>query len=184
LLLSEIVADFPTKFPSRVLLCPGLEVPVKSHSLCHGFFLRNSIPNWWLLFNNETINDEIFQLQNKPRCRACVRSKPSISQSLLCPRANRVVGGTGLRSTSGPFQRKRSPIQSLVIPRSVQFIDSSVFCDVKLSSCNIEWENDRFVVENVFLIVFLNHKLIRNFSNSSDITISSSIEILRRSCFR
>jgi hypothetical protein len=99
---------------------------------------RNSIQNWWPLFNSETINAEIFHVQHKPRCRACVRSKPLISQSLLCPRANRVVGETGIRSTGGPFQHKRSPIQSIVIPRSVQFIDSSVFCEVKLSSCNIE----------------------------------------------
>jgi hypothetical protein len=51
-----------------------------------------------------------------------------------------------------------------MIPRSIQFID-------------IESGNDRFVVENDFLIDILSHKLIRNLSKSSNITIPSSIEI-------
>jgi hypothetical protein len=70
-----------------------------------------------------------------------------------------------------------------VIPRSVQFIDGSAFCHVKLSSCEIESGDDRFVFEHEFLIDILDHKLIHNFSNSSDITIPFSIQILGPSCF-
>jgi hypothetical protein len=77
-----------------------------------------------------------------------------------------------------------SSLQSIVIPRSVEFIDVSAFYDAELSSCEIESGNDRFIVEHEFLIDNLSHKLIRNFSNSSDITIPSSIEILGTSCFR
>jgi hypothetical protein len=71
-----------------------------------------------------------------------------------------------------------------VIPRSVQFIDGSALCGVKLSSWDIESGNDTFVIEHEFLINFLDHELICNFSNSSDTTIPSSIEILGPSCFR
>jgi hypothetical protein len=81
------------------------------------------------------------------------------------------------------FAFSSSSLQSIVIPHSVQFIDGSAFCDVELSSCDIESANDRFVIENESLIDILDHKLIRNFSKSSDITILSSIEILGPSCF-
>jgi hypothetical protein len=76
-----------------------------------------------------------------------------------------------------------SSLESIVIPRNVQFIEGSAFCSVKLLSCELESRNDRFVVANEFLIDFLNHILIRDFSNSSDIAIPSSIEILGPSCF-
>jgi hypothetical protein len=57
------------------------------------------------------------------------------------------------------------------------------FCAAELSSCDIECGDNRFVVENECLIDILDHKLIRSFSKSSDITIPSSIEILEPSCF-
>jgi hypothetical protein len=55
-----------------------------------------------------------------------------------------------------------------VIFRSVQFIDGSPFRPVKLSLCDIECGDDKFVVENEFLIDIYSQKMIRHFS---DITI-------------
>jgi hypothetical protein len=76
-----------------------------------------------------------------------------------------------------------SSLQSLIIPRSVQFIDGSAFILLSLSSISIESGNEYFVVENDFLIDVIHHKLIRNFSDSSNIEITSDIEILGSSCF-
>jgi hypothetical protein len=76
-----------------------------------------------------------------------------------------------------------SSLQSIVIPRSVQFIDGSAFIGLTLSSISIETGNDIFVIENDFLIDIVDHKLIRNFSNSSEILIPWNIEILGSSSF-
>jgi uncharacterized protein YajQ (UPF0234 family) len=76
-----------------------------------------------------------------------------------------------------------SSLQSIVIPRNVRFIDGSAFINVRLSSISIESENEIFVVENDFLIDILHHKLIRNFSKSSEIEIAETIEILGSHCF-
>jgi hypothetical protein len=76
-----------------------------------------------------------------------------------------------------------SSFQSIVIPRSVQFIDGSAFIGTSISSISIELENELFVVENNFLIDVLDHKLIRNFSKSSNIEIGRNIEILGSQCF-
>jgi predicted metal-binding protein len=77
----------------------------------------------------------------------------------------------------------RSSLQSIVIPRHVEFIDGSAFLDVSLSSISIESENDIFVIENDFLIDVVHHKLIRHFSKSSEIDIGNNIEILESNCF-
>jgi hypothetical protein len=45
-----------------------------------------------------------------------------------------------------------SSLQSIVIPRNVQFIDGSAFCNVELSSITIENGNTTFVGENHLLI--------------------------------
>jgi hypothetical protein len=45
-----------------------------------------------------------------------------------------------------------SSLQSIEIPRNVQFIDGSVFVDVTLSSISIESGDAIFVMENDFLI--------------------------------
>jgi hypothetical protein len=71
-----------------------------------------------------------------------------------------------------------SSLQSIVIPRNVQFIDGSAFMDMTLSSISIESGNEIFVIEHDFLIDILHHKLIRNFSKSSAIEIGNNIEIL------
>jgi predicted transcriptional regulator len=76
-----------------------------------------------------------------------------------------------------------SSLQSIKIPRNVQFIDGSAFELTKLNSISIEAGNDIFHVEYDFLIDILHHKLIRNFSVSSNIEIPQTIEILGSSCF-
>jgi hypothetical protein len=48
---------------------------------------------------------------------------------------------------------------------------------------SIEAGHERFALQNDFLVDFVNHRLIRNFSSSSTIRISSDIEILGSSCF-
>jgi hypothetical protein len=74
-------------------------------------------------------------------------------------------------------------IQSIVIPRNVQFIDVSAFLDVTLSSITIESGNDIFIVENGFLLNVVDHKLIRNFSPFSEVEIPRHVEIIGSSCF-
>jgi hypothetical protein len=54
---------------------------------------------------------------------------------------------------------------------------------VTLSSISIESGNEYFVIEQEFLIDIIHHKLIRNFSSSSDVEIPSNIEILGSECF-
>jgi uncharacterized protein YuzB (UPF0349 family) len=70
-----------------------------------------------------------------------------------------------------------------VIPRNVQFIDGFASIGVTLSSISIESGNEIFVIENDFMIDVLHHKLIRNFSRSSNLEIVSDLEILGLSCF-
>jgi hypothetical protein len=65
----------------------------------------------------------------------------------------------------------------------VQFIDGSAFTNTKLDSFFIEAESDVFHVEHEFLIDIVHHKLIRNFSDSSNIEIPRMIEIFGSSCF-
>jgi hypothetical protein len=76
-----------------------------------------------------------------------------------------------------------SSLQSIVIPGSVQFIDGSAFEDTTLNSISIEAGNDVFRVEHEFLIDIVHHRLIRNFSFSSDIEIPRTMEMLGSSCF-
>jgi hypothetical protein len=76
-----------------------------------------------------------------------------------------------------------SSLESIVIPRNVEFIDGSAFIDVSLSSISIESGNDIFVIEGDLLIDVFHHKLIRNFSLSSSIEIGRNIEILGSKCF-
>jgi hypothetical protein len=76
-----------------------------------------------------------------------------------------------------------SSLQSIVIPRNVQFIDGSAFINVTLLSISIESGNEIFVIEHDFLIDILHHKLIRNFSKSSSIEIGMNIEIVGTNCF-
>jgi hypothetical protein len=76
-----------------------------------------------------------------------------------------------------------SSLHSIVIPRNVQFIDGSAFIGVTLSSISIESGNEIFVIEHDILIDVVDHKLIRNFSTSSEIEIGRDIEILGSNCF-
>jgi hypothetical protein len=70
-----------------------------------------------------------------------------------------------------------------VIPQNVQFIDGSAFQSTELNYISIEAGNDIFSVEYDFLIDIVHHKLIRNFSISSNIEIPRMIEILGSSSF-
>jgi hypothetical protein len=76
-----------------------------------------------------------------------------------------------------------SSLESILIPRNVQFIDGSAFCNVKLSSITIESGNTPFVVEQNLLIDIIFHKLISNFSKSSKVDIPNHFEIICSSCF-
>jgi hypothetical protein len=76
-----------------------------------------------------------------------------------------------------------SSLQSIVIPRNVQFIDGSAFCNVPLSSISIESGNNTFIIQNDLLIDIICDKLIRNFSRSSKVDIPNHIEILVRNVF-
>jgi hypothetical protein len=76
-----------------------------------------------------------------------------------------------------------SSLRSNVIPRNVRFIDGSAFLEVNLSSISIESRNEIFVIENDILIDVIDHKLIRNVSESLEIEISSNIEIFGSNCF-
>jgi hypothetical protein len=71
-----------------------------------------------------------------------------------------------------------SSLQSIVIPRSVQFIDDSAFEETKLNLISTEAGNDIFHVEHEFLIDIEHDELVRVFSISSSIEISRTIEIL------
>jgi hypothetical protein len=76
-----------------------------------------------------------------------------------------------------------SSLQSILIPGSVQFIDGSAFISDSFRFISIESGNEYFVVENDFLIDIVNHKLIRDFSNSPSVQIGYDIEIVDSSCF-
>jgi hypothetical protein len=70
-----------------------------------------------------------------------------------------------------------------VISSGVRSTDGSTFCGVPLSTCLIESDNRRVAFENAFLIDVVDHKLMRDFSMSSHITLPYAIEILSSSCF-
>jgi hypothetical protein len=78
----------------------------------------------------------------------------------------------------------RSSLQSIAIPSQVQLINGSASCSVNLSTCLIECGNRRFVFDKTVLLGVIDHRLIRDFSGSSHITIPRDIEILGSSCFR
>jgi hypothetical protein len=77
----------------------------------------------------------------------------------------------------------KSSLQSIVIPRNVQFIDGSAFPNLPLSFISMEPGNEHFVIENDFLIDIINYKLIHYLSDSPYVHIGSDIEILGSSCF-
>jgi hypothetical protein len=76
-----------------------------------------------------------------------------------------------------------SSLQSIVIPSQVQSIDGSAFCGVNLLNCLSECDNPRFIFDQTFLLNVIDHRLIRNLSGLSHITIPCDIEILGSSCF-
>jgi hypothetical protein len=71
-----------------------------------------------------------------------------------------------------------SSLETIVIPRNVEFIDGSAFISVRFSSISIENGNEYCVVVNDILIDIVHHTLIRNFSRLSHVEVPSSIEFL------
>jgi hypothetical protein len=71
----------------------------------------------------------------------------------------------------------------LKLPRSLRFINGPPFANVRLTEFSVGRENETFILENGRLIDRLNHKLIRNFSNSSTIGIWNTIESIGLSSF-
>jgi hypothetical protein len=76
-----------------------------------------------------------------------------------------------------------SSVQSIILPRSVRFIDGFAFVATTITSISVETGNTIFEMVNEYLIDIVSHKLIRNFSCSSSITIPRSLKILGSSCF-
>jgi predicted metal-binding protein len=76
-----------------------------------------------------------------------------------------------------------SSLESIEIPRNVQFIDGSAFRETRCNHISIEANHQRFMMQNDFLVDFVDHRLIRTCSASSNIEISSDIEIFGSSCF-
>jgi hypothetical protein len=76
-----------------------------------------------------------------------------------------------------------SSLQSIMIPFQVQSIEGSAFLGVYLSTCLIASDNRRFVFDKTLLLHVVDHRLIRNFSGSSHLTIPRDVEILGSSCF-
>jgi predicted metal-binding protein len=65
----------------------------------------------------------------------------------------------------------------------MQLLDGSAFSGTSCDHMSIEAGYNQFEIRHSFLIDFVDHRLIRNSSLSSNITISSDIEILGSSCF-
>jgi hypothetical protein len=86
-----------------------------------------------------------------------------------------------IRIESSAFSK--SSRESIAIPRNVQFIDGSAFCNVDLSSITIENGNNTVVLDEGVLIDIVCHNLIHNFSASSIVHIPNDIEILGSFCF-
>jgi hypothetical protein len=76
-----------------------------------------------------------------------------------------------------------SSLESITIPKAVQFIDGSVFVRSNVHSISIESGNATFVIANDLLIDVLHRRIIHNFSTYSCVTIPCDIETLGSSCF-
>jgi hypothetical protein len=76
-----------------------------------------------------------------------------------------------------------SSLRSIVIPRSVQCIKGSAFIGLTQTSILVQPGNETFTIEGAFLVDILHHRLIRCFSNSSNVIIPWTISILGAACF-
>jgi hypothetical protein len=100
--------------------------------------------------------------------------------------AEHLKSGKGIHCISFEITSRLTQIASYAFSfSSLQSIaiEGSAFCDANLSKCLIDTGNRRFVFDNQFLIDVVDHKLIRNFSKSPNLEISSNVEILGSSCF-
>jgi hypothetical protein len=71
-----------------------------------------------------------------------------------------------------------SSLQSILIPRTVQFIDGSAFGKHRSLTVSIEPGNERFIIREELLIDIVDHKLIWNFLTLPEVTIPCDIEII------
>jgi hypothetical protein len=84
------------------------------------------------------------------------------------------------RIESRAFQS--SSLQSIEIPRSVRFIEGSAFSGTCCDDVSREAGRERLAMATDFLVDFVDHRLIRNFSWLSIIAMDADIEILGSSC--
>jgi hypothetical protein len=76
-----------------------------------------------------------------------------------------------------------STVQSIVIPRTVEFIDVSAFAHGSISLMSAEHGNAIRQIRNQFLIDYNSHKLMHDFSRPWIADVPSEIEILGPSCY-
>jgi hypothetical protein len=57
-------------------------------------------------------------------------------------------------------------LQLMPITRNIQFIDRSEFIEINLYAISIETGHERFVIDQGFLVDFVDHRLIRSLSAS------------------
>jgi hypothetical protein len=76
-----------------------------------------------------------------------------------------------------------SSLKSIVIPRSVTFIDGSAFSNLESLSLSIETENRTFCVDGDFLFDFSKSTLICYFGSQKSVTIPHHVETLGPRCF-
>jgi hypothetical protein len=76
-----------------------------------------------------------------------------------------------------------SSLESIEIPRNVQFIDGSTFLKSNLKSISIETGHERFLIDRESFVDIIDHRLIRHFGSSSHVDICCDIEILGSFCF-
>jgi hypothetical protein len=76
-----------------------------------------------------------------------------------------------------------SSLEPITIPRIVQFIDGLALSGTTLNYLSIEAGYERFTGYRDFLIDLADHRLIQSLSSSSNIAVSSNLEILESFCF-
>jgi hypothetical protein len=74
-------------------------------------------------------------------------------------------------------------LESIVIPRSIEFLGASAFACCECPSLRFDPHNPRFSVRASFLLDQTEMHLIRYFGESSQVGIWADLEVLGESCF-
>jgi hypothetical protein len=74
------------------------------------------------------------------------------------------------------------PLESICIPRNVDFIDGSAFVHSECQSISVDPNNRRFSIDQDFLIDNDNQRLVRYIGTSNRIHVWNDIEILGIDC--